>query len=213
MISARYAIPTAVLLGLALIPTTIHSYVGITTDDGRTTRAIGTTLAGMPSQPTARKAEWVLDRLESRDWIERSYEDQGIAVTLFAGRSYDAKRLYHHPELALLRGFETTPAGVVRPADRPDVPLHLVTTTKDGRTGLAAYALLYDGRFIEDPIWFQLRTSASLLVSPPKPMTLFLANALAGGPKNVNGAPATRLVLAAIADFLKQPSGHANPGA
>jgi hypothetical protein len=211
MISARYAIPTAVLIGLALIPTTIHSYVGIKTNDGRTTRAIGTTLAGMPSQPTARKAEWVIDRLESRDWIERSYDDQGVAVTLFVGRSYDAKRLYHHPELALLRGYETTPAGVGRSADRPDIPLHLVTTTKSGRTGLAVYALMYDGRFIENPIWFQLRTSAALLVSPPKPMTLFLANALAGGPRNVDRAPATRVVLAAIDDFLKQPSGQAKP--
>jgi hypothetical protein len=171
------------------------------------------TLDGMPSQPTSRRAEWVLDRLHSRDWIERSFDDHGTSVVLFAGRSYDAKRLYHHPELALLRGYETAPAGMARVADRPDIPLHLVTTNQDGRTGLAVYALLYDQRFIERPVWFQLRTSAALLVSPPKPMTLFLANALAGSREDVNRAPATRLVLAAIDSFQQQALRQARPGA
>ena len=167
----------------------------------------------MPSQPTERRAAWVLDRLDSRDWIERTYQNGGLNVVLFAGRSYDAKRLYHHPELALLRGFETVPAGIARTSDHPEIPLHLVTTTQNGRSGLAVYALLYDGRFIEDPVWFQLRTSASLLVSPPKPMTIFLANALAGSTDNVGAAPATRLVLAAIDSFRRQASREPKPGA
>ena len=29
MISARYAVPTAILVALALVPTTIHSYAGV----------------------------------------------------------------------------------------------------------------------------------------------------------------------------------------
>jgi hypothetical protein len=43
-------------------------------------------------------------------------------------------------------------------------------------------------------------------------MTLFLANALAGSAADVNRAPATRLVLAAIADFQKQPPHQTKPG-
>jgi hypothetical protein len=159
----------------------------------------------MTSAPTARKAAWVKNTLQSDDWIERVYNVGGEDVVLFVGRSYDAKRLYHHPELALLRGFETAPAGVSRAAQRPDIPLHLVTTTRGGQHGIGVYALLYDGKFVDNPIFFQLRTSAALLLSPEKPMTLFLASDLSGQPSQIAAAPATRVLLAAIDSFQAQP--------
>ena len=52
MISHRFAPLTAALLGLALVPTVIHSYRGLTIDDGLTVRSIPEVLAGMPSRPT-----------------------------------------------------------------------------------------------------------------------------------------------------------------
>jgi hypothetical protein len=204
MISARYAVHTIVLLGLALVPTTIHTYRGVIGTDGLTTRAIPAVLAGMESTATARKAAWVKNTLDSDDWVERVYRVGPEDVVLFAGRSYDAKRLYHHPELALLRGVETSPNGVARAADRPDVPLHVLRTAKDNRRGIAVYALLYDRRFVESPVLFQLRTSAELLVTGRKPMTLFMARDLAGNPAKIDAAPATRVLLAAIASFESQ---------
>lgn len=204
MISARYAAATAVLLAMALVPTVLHTYRGAVAPDGLTTAAIDPVLQGMPSTATARKAAWVKNTLESDDWIERIYRVDGQEATLFVGRSYDAKRLYHHPELALLRGIETEPAGVARTTARPNVPLHLLRTARDGREGIGAYALLYDGRFIENPIAFQLRTSAALLVSAPRPMTLFLASDLSGDLSTLDDAPATRLLLAAIRSFESQ---------
>lgn len=204
MISARYAAATAVLLALALIPTGIHTYWGAVAKDGRTTGAIPAVLLGMESRATARKAAWVKNNLDSDDWVERVYRSGGQDVILFVGRSYDAKRLYHHPELALLRGTETAPFGVTHATERPDVPLHVLTTAKDDRKGVAVYALLYDRRFVESPVAFQLRTSAELLVTGRKPMTLFLASDLFGDPAKIDAAPATHVLLAAIASFESQ---------
>lgn len=212
MISSRYAGVVALLLMLALVPTAIHSYWGVTATDGLTTRAIESALAGAPSTPTARKPAWVLNNLDSVDWTERVYKVNGEDVTLFAGRSYDAKRLYHHPELALMRGTETAAAGVMRTSARPDVPLHVLRTARDGRSGVAVYALLYEGRFVDNPIAFQVRAAAELLVSGRKPMTLFLASDLSGNPSQIDQAPATRTLLAAIASFEAQAPASPAPG-
>lgn len=204
MINPRFAAPAAACLALALVPTAIHSYADVKRTDGLTTRAIETTLDGASSTPTTRNPTWVKNTFESEDWIERVYHRAGQDVRLFAGRSYDAKRLYHHPELALLRGIETSSAGVAQSAARKDIPLHVLETSKDGRRGIAVYALLYDGRFVRNPVLFQLRTSAELLVSGRKPMTLFLASDLAGSPSALDDAPATRVLLSAIRSFEAQ---------
>lgn len=204
MISPRYAAPVAALLALALVPTVIHSYRGARLDDGLRAAAIAETLDGMPSAPTGRRAGWVLDRFDSDDWIERTYTVNGFETRLFVARSYDPKRLYHHPELALLRGSQTTPAGVRASRARPDVPLHVIATERGGKKGVSVYALQYEGAYIEDPVVFQLRTSVELLVSGRKPLTLFLASAADGSPAAVDDAPATRLLLAAIADFERR---------
>jgi hypothetical protein len=147
----------------------------------------------------------VRNNLDSEDWIERTYTAGGQDVRLFVGRSYDAKRLYHHPELALLRGTETEPAGVTRLEGRPELPLHVIKTSHEGRRGVAVYALLYQRRFVENPVLFQLRTSAELLVSGRRPMTLFMASDLAGKADRLDAAPATRVLLAAVDAFTAQP--------
>jgi hypothetical protein len=205
MMHARFAAPVAILLGLALVPTAIHSYRGTVLPDGLTTRAIPAQLAGAGSTPTSRRGGWVSNAFASDDWVERTYRLEGQEVTLFAARSYDPKRLYHHPELALLRGTETAGAGLVHVPARPHIPLHVLTTSRGGRQGVAVYALLYDGRFIAHPITFQLRTSAELLVRGRKPMTLLFASDLSGSPEALSEAPAARIVLAAIDAFQAQP--------
>jgi hypothetical protein len=208
MISPRYAAPVVALLALALVPTVIHSYRGVRVDDGLEAAAIAGTLQGMSSSPTARRAGWVRSNFDTDDWIERTYKENRIDVTLFVARSYDPKRLYHHPELAILRGTQTTPAGISRTTARPDIPIHVLGTEQNGRHGIAVYALLYDDRFIDNPILFQLRTSLQLLVSGRRPLTLFMTSAFAGNRDKVEESPATRLLLAAIEDFERQPGGR-----
>lgn len=209
MVSSRFAVPTLVMLVLAIVPTVIHSYRGALVHDGLSVAAIPTVLDGFPSTPTSRRADWVKERLDSDDWTERRYQVASEEVRLFVGRSYDAKRLYHHPELALVRNMNTRPVGTVLVDSRPDVRLHVLRTSRDERRGVAVYALLHDGRFVGNPILFQLLTSAELLVSGRKPMTLFLASDLAGSPEALNEAPAARVLLAAIAAFEAQGSNSA----
>jgi hypothetical protein len=198
MISTRYAAATVLIIALALVPTVIHSYLDVTVDDGVSVQSIPETINGMASRPTERKAAWVRTNFATADWIERTYEVDARPVTLFAARSYDAKRLYHHPELALLRGMNTSPAGTSRVASAPRVPLYVINTERGERKGVAVYALLADGEFIENPIGYQLRTSARLLVSGRRPMTLIMASDLAGDRDHLDRAPAAKLLLAAL---------------
>jgi hypothetical protein len=203
-ISSKYAAAVAVLLALALVPTVIHSYGDARSDDGLRAAAITPVLAGMTSSPTDRRAGWGESHFDTNDWIERTYDVNGVPGTLFVARSYDAKLLYHHPELAVLRGFETTPAGIASSRERQDVPLHVIGIERNGQKGVAVYALRYERSFIEDPVMFQLRTAVELLVSRRKPLTLFMASALSGSVEKAGETPAAQLLLAAIADFERQ---------
>lgn len=204
MMSPRYAGVVAVLLALAMVPTVIHSYRGATVADGLTAAAVPRVIDGMGSYATPRRAEWVKNNFESDDWIERIYRADNLDVTVFVGRSFDAKRLYHHPELALLRGTETTPADTVWSESRHDIPLHVLKTSKDRQPGVAVYALLSDGEFIENPVAFQLRTSARLLISGRKPLTLFMASDHAGEARHPEESAAARVLLKVIAAFEAQ---------
>jgi hypothetical protein len=206
VISAKFAPATALVLALAVVPTVIHGYRGVRIDDGLTVAAIPDELQGMPSTPTARKPSWAKDVFDSDDWVERTYRADNAQVRLFAARSFDSKRLYHHPELAVLRGQEFESPGVIALPTRPDVPVHILRATRGSQYGTVAYALLYNGEFVRSPILFQLRTSAGLLVSGRRQMTLFLAADLAGETVRPDQSPAMRVLLAAIQSFESQPA-------
>jgi hypothetical protein len=200
----RYAAGVLVLLACAAVPTALHGYFGLREHDGRTTSAVPSILDGAASQPVQRRAGWAQSNFDSDDSVERIYRVGSHDVRLFVARSFDAKRLYHHPELAALRGTETAGAGIARLPARPDLPLHVLTTARGGQRGVAVYALLYDGHFVDNPILFQLRTSVELLFSGRKPMTLIMASDLVGHVDRLDEAPATRIVLAALDAFERQ---------
>jgi hypothetical protein len=204
MISPRFAAPVTALLAVALVPTVIHSYRGARVDDGLRAIVIAETLGDMRSEPSGRREEWVRKNFATSDWIERTYRNGSAEVSLFVARSYDSKRLYHHPELAILRGFQTRPSGIARAAARPDIPLHVIETERNEKRGIGVFALLYDGRFIDNPLLFQLRTSVELLAGGRKPLTLFMSTALQGQRDDIDNAPATNVLLAAIADFERE---------
>jgi hypothetical protein len=208
MISPRFAAPVAAVLAIAIVPTVIHSYRGARFDDGLRAAGIAETLDGMPSTATNRKAAWVLNTFDTEDWIERTYDVNGSETTLFVARSYDPKRLYHHPELALLRAMQTTPAGITRSGRRPDIPLHTVDIERDSQKGVAVYALRYEDGYIDNPLVFQLRTAIELLVSRRKPLTLFMTHAFKGSSDAIDEAPATRLLLSAIEEFERKANAE-----
>ena len=204
MMSVRYGLPVALVLFLALLPTAIHSYVGMRIDDGLTTAAIPESLAGFTGTKTARNANWGERRFDSTDWIERTYRDRGREVRLVVARSFDLKKLYHHPELAAAYGIDLRNVGMRGLANGPRV--HTLESPS-GTRQIVMYALMYDGVFVEDPIWFQLRTAGKLLVGGRRQMTMFFVHQSevpAGQPpEDTAGA---RVLSAAIDAFARQPT-------
>lgn len=210
MISARYAFPVLALLCLALVPTVTHGYLGVTIDDGRDADAVGWTLAGLQGASTSRSAASIHNSYDSVDWIERRFSGPQGAVTVFVARSFDAKRLYHHPENGVLRGTSLASLGTRRLAPMPDIPVHVLGSAQH-RADLAVYALLYDGRFIDNPYVFQVRSSWELLVGGRKPMTLFLVHDASNPPERpLENSLAVRVLHEAIRQFVGQRPASAS---
>jgi hypothetical protein len=201
MISARHTPLLGAVLALALIPTLIHSYAGATAVDGRTTASIPVVLAGLTSTPARRDDTWGSRRFESDDWFERNYIAGTERVTLTVARSYDLKSLYHHPELAIADNLSFERVELRRFDEHPDVVVHWLVPSP-GVTARAMYVLHYDDRYIEDPIWFQLRTAGELLFSRRQAMTLLFARQVdVAEAADDQALPATRLLLAAVDAF------------
>jgi len=204
MMSARYAPAVCLLLAIALVPTVIHSYVGARTSDGREARAIPLTLDGRAGNPTSRNAGWGQNHFESGDWFERSYPAGAGEVVLTVVRSYDLKRLYHHPELDIAYGTTFITHDVKR-VGAAAVPVNVMWTV-DKRT-VAVSVMRYEDEFVEHPYRLQMRTAFELMVSARKPMTLFFATQTGVTPDaDPSFLPATRVLLAAVDQFLAQRS-------
>jgi hypothetical protein len=202
MIASRFATAVCVLVGLALIPTIIHSYAGLVVEDGHRASALPETLAGFSSRPTDRSETWGERRFESTDWVERSFVTPSGEVTLTVVRSFDLKALYHHPELAVAYGTDFQSATIEVLPESADVPVHVLRTTRDSRPG-ALYVLEYDGRFVKDPIMFQIRTAGELLFKGRRAMTLFFARAQSARPSgDLSSQPAALILLAAVDAFV-----------
>jgi hypothetical protein len=210
MISTHFALPVLAFLSLALVPTVIHSYVGLAIDDGHRAAAVGWTLAGLRGAATLRSAASIRDAYDSVDWIERRFSGVEGQVIVFVARSLDSKRLYHHPENSILHGKIFESRGTRRLPQMSDVPLHVLMSAAPG-TDFAVYALLYDGRFIDNPYLFQLRASWDLLIGGRKPMTLFLVHDASHSPDvPVESSLAVRVLHDAIRQFIAQRPSSAS---
>lgn len=204
MIAARYAIPVALMLMLALVPTVIHSYLNLTEEDGRSISNINSRLGNFTSTDTSRKAGWVKEIFDTDDWLERTYTSpEGKSLRLFVARSFDHKRLYHHPELALSYGKDLRGRGQIRLPGQVEIPVNLLHHEK--QANMAAFVLFYDGHFIDNPISHQFKDALEQLVSARKPLTLFYVmddNAADDIP--FEKGPAADLLQKAINDFIAQ---------
>lgn len=202
MISTRFAGPTIALMALALVPTTIHSYLAATETPPTGIRTLAISPDGQPGEPTGRPAEWAVKRFDSDDFLQQTY--YGRAVMLTVVRSFDPKRLYHHPELATAYPDEYAPATIARVPEAPALPIHLLTGENASRDLRSMYVLVYDGRYVENPISFQLRTSLELLVSRRKPMTLvFVREAGLQPGVPLEGSRGLQVLLAAVRSLTR----------
>lgn len=208
MIAPRHLPAICGLFALALIPTLVHSYSGNGAPDGLNTAAIPDFLSDYTGRATTRSATWGKRRFDSDDWIERTYANPGgDELTLTVVRSYDPKRLYHHPELAMAYGTDFQTLQTRRLPAHPDMPVHVLVPAR-GVNARGIYALLYHGRFVEDPILFQIRTAGELLFSKRKPMTIFFVlDPAAPREAEIENLGASRVLFAAIQRFLEQNAG------
>jgi hypothetical protein len=204
MISLRYALPVAIVLAISIVPTVMHSYLGLLTEDGKTSGNIDQVLAGFVSEPTNRKDEWVEEMFASQDWMERAYKNpEGKELRLFVARSYDHKKLYHHPELALSHGVDLGKGDVVNLSNQEGMPVFVFRPKSDA--GVVAYALHYEGEYIGDPISHQIGNSLSLLFSGRRPMTIFYISDMTVLPNHtLNDSDIEKLLLAAVDSFYSQ---------
>jgi hypothetical protein len=201
MLSSRYAPAICVALLVALIPTVIHSYAGVVVTDHLTTALVPQTIGAYRSTPSTRDANWGQRRFESHDWFERQYVSGADSVVLTVIRSFDLKALYHHPELAVAYHFASFTESRTAPMPgHPEMPVHVLSDREGGPIGM--YVLHYDGRFVADPIRFQVRTAAELLFTGRKAMTLFFVrdDTVAEGADPLK-LPAASLLASAASTF------------
>ena len=169
MISTRWAPATLLVLALALVPTVLHTYRGVFYDDGIRPKQVPAVLDGLPSQPEPRRDTWGQRRFGTDEWIDRWYgTSQRLRLTVV--RTYDAKAVYHHPELAI-----SYPEALLGPASLERLPGGepvFVLRGMDQSRDLVAYALVADGRVIENPYLAQLQLALRMLVGGRRPMTL-----------------------------------------
>lgn len=201
MISLRYVPAVAVLATLALVPTVLHTYVGLADNDGRTSQQVARRLDNIDGIDTARDPAWVRQYFHTSDFIERRY---GGGVTLFVARGFDAKALYHHPELGLAYARTFNSSAVTEIAGHSGtVTLHVLRGPDD----LACYALLYGDGFVSSPARFEAARAVGMLFGPRREMTLFFAHGPAAS--NIGDSPVTRTVFAAIDSFTAPASSTA----
>lgn len=174
MVSSRYALPVLLCFLLALVPTIIHSYIGLVDEDGKTVTAIALNLGAYSAEPTQRETQWVKHNFGADDWIERIYVcPEGSQIRLFAARSYDNKRLYHHPELALSYGYTFGSPQLIRFASKPYIPVFVLTNNQGE---WAAYMLIHDNNFVAHPVLHQILNSIRNMLHSRQKLTILYAS-------------------------------------
>lgn len=208
MISTRFAPMALVLLVLALVPVALHTYVGATYDDGVRVSAVPEVLAGMRSEPARRSANWGQRRFGTDEWFDRWY-GAGQRLRLTVVRTYDAKTVYHHPELAISYPEASLGRAAVEklPSGEPVFVLRGIDESRD----LVAYALLADEGFVENPYVFQVTSAMKMLVGGRRPMTLVYVQDREPPAGEFARQPAARVLAAALAAMRSAERPDAAP--
>jgi hypothetical protein len=161
----------------------------------------------MPSVPVP-DSTWSKPQFSSDDAFEREYRTwSGVPVRLVVIRSYDAKALYHHPELAVAYGKGLASAGRGSLSGPPSVPVFVLRSEGDLAPAHALYAVQVGGRFVDDPLWFQVRQSMAMLIGGRPRATLFFARGAGPLPETLDSSAVADVLAAAIRAFLDQADG------
>ncbi len=167
---ARHLWAAALLLAAA-VPTVLNVYRRpAEIAPGSLEAELGSALGAF--EPGRRRADTTLEHFGARDFVTRQYG----AIELFAARSWDGKKLFHFPELALTYGHAAT-------AVRDVAGARVIEFAQGREVRMAAYALLYGDRPVAEPIRFHLSILPDLFVGHREPMTLVYvqADAAKGG--------------------------------
>lgn len=176
MISRRYAAPLMGCLLLALVPTVLHGYLRRSHAIARITDAsLPSAVADVAGEPRTRTGGWIADTYGVESWAERTYPRAGQGeVGLFVTRGFDMKKLYHHPELGVLRGnvFAAQQTQAL-PGGGDGEWVHVLRHESAGPS--VVYALVYDGRWVANPYRLQLSSALTSLWTGPRPLLLVFA--------------------------------------
>lgn len=169
MIGGRHLTALLLLLGLALVPTILHGYLGFV---GTAAPVLAENLPpGSRPAESRRSAAWLTETYAVESWAERAYDLPGHRpVTLFVARGFDLKKLYHHPELGVLRGRSFHPH---RSALIDGQPVHVLRNLTGAES--AVYALVYEDRWIGNPYVLQVSSAVTALWTGRRPLTLVFA--------------------------------------
>ncbi len=175
MIATRHAWLVAGLLLLALVPTWFNVYrQPPALEPGALAGAIPADLEGYrDAAPGRHDAGWVAAHFASCDYLEREYRVGTHELELFAARTWDAKKLFHFPELALTYGRSVTAERLeeLTVMDRA-VPVRVLEFRQRATVRRSVSALFFGKEPVRDPMRFLLRSLPALFVGQRKPMTL-----------------------------------------
>lgn len=175
MIATRHAWLVAGLLLLTLVPTWFNVYrQPPALAPGGLATAIPADLEGYSdAAPGRHDAGWVAAHFASRDFLERKCRVGTHELELFAARTWDAKRLFHFPELALTYGRSVTAERTeeLTVGDRA-VPVRVLEFRQRATVRRSVSALFFGKQPVRDPMRFLLRSLPALFVGRREPMTL-----------------------------------------
>jgi hypothetical protein len=167
--SARYSAHLLYLLAPALLAVAAHRYVGLDHDDC--------------AEPQKLMTFGESSRLNAlRDTFSMFQGNEG-PLTGMQGRfaivrSYDLKRLYHHPELVLLHGSAIDGVEVEWATDGAEsLPVHRVHFEKRDPPRYAGYLLIHGSRVIAKPYQAHLAALPIQFLTGARPMTLAFISA------------------------------------
>ena len=175
MIATRHTWLVAALLLLALVPTYLNVYrQPPALEPGVLAAAIPADLEGYRNAaPGRHQADWAAAHFAAQDFVERKYRVGTQECELFAARTYDGKKLFHFPELALTYGRSVT-AERREELDLADqvLPVRVLEFRNRTSVRLSVSTLFYGKEPVRDPMPFLFRTLPALFVGQREPMTL-----------------------------------------
>ena len=176
-LSNRYLRWIAAALLVALIPVIPHSYLKLKSNDCVSVQELCALCPGrMESESVGRRLAGQFGEVE---WCAGTLPAEGNFPTLdcWILRSYDPKKLYHLPEIGLMRG--AAPGRRLTQFltwENRKVPLHRAFYPAGDGDVYVAYMLIYNSKPVDNPYITQILSFPKQLVTGVEPMNLFFVS-------------------------------------